>query len=309
VRRVVAGVGRTLITLGILTLLFVAYQLWGTGLYTSREQDTLRDELTALIRRTDPVQVPTTTSLPSASTTTTTGPTPLSTTTTTTLPIPAPPPGGDALAILRIPSIGLDTVVVEGIRRADLRKGPGHFPDSPLPGQEGNSAIAGHRVTYGAPFGDLDLVENGDEIIVRTVTGTYTYEVFDKQVVNPSDISVLDPPAPGSGDGILTLTTCNPKFSTAQRLVVQARLPDNETPLPSGRNGTPDLSESDLSGEGGSTMPTVYAGLIAALIGAMWWLGFHRHPRWTTWFLGAVPFAVSLAFFYFFLERVLPTNY
>ncbi len=306
-RRVVAAIGRTLITLGILTLLFVAYQLWGTGLYTSREQDRLRDDLSALIRTTDPIEVPTTTSTPRGSMTTTTpSPTSSPSTTTTTLPIPEPPPDSEALAVLRIPRLGLDTIVVEGVGRVDLRKGPGHYPETPLPGQAGNAAIAGHRVTYGAPFGDLDLLENGDEIIVRTVTGTYTYEVFDKQVVNPDDVEVL---VDTRFEAILTLTTCNPKFSTAQRLVVKAHLPEGETPLPGGRGGNPSFNEGDLSGKGGSTMPTLYSGLVAALLGALWWLGFHRHPRWTTWILGAIPFAVSLALFYFFLERILPANY
>ena len=76
-----------------------------------------------------------------------------------------------------IPAIGVDKIVVEGVSLADLKKGPGHYPETPLPGQEGNAAIAGHRTTYGAPFNRLDELEPGDEITVTTVQGEFTYEV------------------------------------------------------------------------------------------------------------------------------------
>jgi sortase A len=305
VRRVLAAIGRVFVTAGILILLFVAYQLWGTGLYTDREQDRLRDEFTSEVQQ-----------QPSSSTTTTSaGGTP-STTTPTTSPKPLAVPQGDAVAQLRIPKLGVDSIVVNGVSREDLRKGPGHYPDTPLPGQEGDSAIAGHRTTYGAPFGDLDQLAPGDAIIVRTVQGTFSYRMTKQLVVEPTDISVLEPvhedPADPSSPLVatLTLTTCNPKYSAAQRLVVQARLGGNQKAFPA-----PDLpsiqhlNEEGLSGEEGSKLPTLIAGIIAALIGALWWLMFHRHPRWTTWIIGAIPFAIALFVFYSFLERVLPANY
>jgi sortase A len=211
------------------------------------------------------------------------------------------------VAQIRIPHIGVDKIVVQGISREDLRKGPGHYPDTPLPGQKGNAAIAGHRTTYGAPFGDLDQVENGDRIFVRTVQGNFTYVVYDaRHVVSPTDVSVLDPDP--NRPGVLTLTTCTPKFSAAQRLVVRAALQEDPLPAPE-LPKHPKITEAGLSGEEGSKSPTLISGLIAALIGALWWLIFHRHPRWTTWFLGVVPFAVALFFFYSYLERVLPANY
>jgi len=107
----------------------------------------------------------------------------------------------------------------------------------------------------------------------------------------------------------VTLTTCNPKYSAAQRLVVKAALDGPEAlPDPLGLKGAK-LTDTGLSGDGGSRLPTFIAGLIAAFVGGLWWLAFHRHPRWTNWFAGAIPFAVALFFFYSYLERVLPANY
>lgn len=304
--RVLAGLGRFLVTTGILILLFVAYQLWGTGLYTDREQNRLRDEFVSELRDEDAPSNSTSTTGESASTTTT----------TTTPTAPPPPPAGEAIAQLRIPKIGLDTIVINGVTRSDLRKGPGHYPDTPLPGQRGNSAIAGHRTTYGSPFANLDQLATGDTIVVRTLEGIFEFRVTEQRVVNPSDVGVLEPTTEDPADpasplaATLTLTTCEPKYSAAQRLIIKAELKANEVPLPAPElRETPQLSEEGLSGEESSKLPTIISGAIAALIGALWWLFFHRHPRWTNWIVGAIPFAIALFFFYSFLERVLPANY
>jgi sortase A len=300
VRRVAAAFGRALTTIGVLILLFAAYQLWGTGIYTSHQQSNLRQQFASDLRKAPPATIPTTRPGPPSTATTTT---------TTTQPSPPPPPTGDALARIQIPKIGLDDIVVNGIGVDDLRKGPGHYPFSPLPGQKGNSAIAGHRTTYGAPFGNLDQLSTGDAVLLRTVQGSFTYRVYAHLVVDPSNVSVLDPDP--TRPAIVTLTTCNPKYSASQRLVVKAALDSPNPPLPPPR-GLPapsKLSEAGLSGDSGSLLPAAIAGLITAIVGALWWLGFHRHPRWTSWFLGAVPFLVVLFFFFYYLERVLPANY
>ena len=110
------------------------------------------------------------------------------------------------IARIGIPKIGVDQYVVEGVNVDDLRKGPGHYPTTQLPGHEGNSAIAGHRTTYGAPFGELDQLQPGDQIVLVTVQGKFKYKVTDQRVVDPSEISVLDPsarpgaPGPRPGD-------------------------------------------------------------------------------------------------------------
>jgi sortase A len=289
-RRIIGGVGRGLVTVGILILLFVAYQLWGTGLYEAREQDRLQSEFAKALakekaeaRRAADV-------------------------TTTTVPM-LPPPVGDAVGLIEIPKIGLLRAVVQGIGVPDLRKGPGHYPATPLPGQLGNAAIAGHRTTYGAPFNRLDELANGDEIIVRTLAGEFRYKVVRQLVVSPKEVYVLDP----TPNATLTLTTCNPKYSATTRLVVQAELDSSASPEPQVAPPQPVASRASLddalSGRGESKLPTYWWGLIAIVFGAMWWLIFHRYHRWTTWFMGAIPFAVVLFIFYYHLERLLPANY
>ena len=168
-RWVVGLIGKVFITLGLLMFAFVAYQLWGTGIQTAQAQNDLENQFQELLQNTTTV-APTTTT-----TTVTTPPSPDSTapqsTTTSTMPVaPAGPlTEGSPVAQLKIPSIGLDWTVVEGVGVPDLKKGPGHFRETPMPGQLGNAAIAGHRTTYGAPFFDLDKVQLGDLIEVGTL--------------------------------------------------------------------------------------------------------------------------------------------
>jgi sortase A len=126
---------------------------------------------------------------------------------------------GDSLTRIKIPAIGLDTVVVEGTTPSALRAGAGHYPQTPLPCDLGNVGIAGHRTTYGRPFGNLDQLKPGDTIELTTPIGGCVYQVSKAPfVVSPSDLSVIDP----TGERSLTLTTCNPKGSAAQRLIIRA---------------------------------------------------------------------------------------
>ena len=129
---------------------------------------------------------------------------------------------GDALTRIKIPALDVDTVVVEGTSPSALRAGAGHYPATPLPCETGNVAIAGHRTTYGRPFSNLDQLKNGDAIILETPIGTCTYEVTREPfVIAPTDFSVV---ANDPARQLLTLTTCHPKGSARQRLVVQATL-------------------------------------------------------------------------------------
>ena len=131
---------------------------------------------------------------------------------------------GDALTRIRIPRINVDVVVVEGTTASALRAGAGHYPNTPLPCESGNVAIAGHRTTYGKPFHNLDLMRPGDDIILETPIGSCTYKVSKMPFpVSPDDGSVVLPtPQPS-----LTLTTCHPKGSAKQRLIVRAVLQGN----------------------------------------------------------------------------------
>lgn len=134
-----------------------------------------------------------------------------------------PPSHGEPFAFLSIPKISLDEVVVyEGVDRDTLKNGPGHIESTPLPGQIGNTVISGHRTTHGRPFFDFDLLDIGDHVMVETNIGTHTYEIREIEVVLPTDVWVTDP-RPGSW---LTMTTCEPKFSARQRLVIFAEMVD-----------------------------------------------------------------------------------
>jgi sortase A len=153
---------------------------------------------------------------------------------------------GDSLTRIQIPSIDVDVVVVEGTGPDALRAGAGHYRSTPLPCENGNVAIAGHRTTYGRPFANLDLLEAGAQIILTTPIGSCTYTVntapqgrnaLDGKdtafVVDPTDVGVVA----NSSTAMLTLTTCHPKGSAAQRLVIQAALVPSAaaaTPAPSG---------------------------------------------------------------------------
>lgn len=229
---------------------------------------------------------------------------------------------GGALTRIALPSIDVETLVVEGTSAAALRAGAGHYPNTPLPGQVGNVAIAGHRTTYGAPFENLDQLADGDTITVETLAGTFDYRVTSVArpadeppwepvfVVNPSQTEVLeDTPTQAT----LTLTTCNPKYSARERLIVKAefdvRANQPQPQAPPTRADTTVGIDAGLSGDDASRLPTLLWGLVAAAVGALWWLVFHRYRRWTTWIAGAIPFVVALAIFYYFLERLLPANY
>jgi sortase A len=282
----VGGLGRALIAFGVLVLLFVAYQLWGTGLHEARAQHDLRRQFATV----------TTTTVPGAPTTSTTS--------------PPPTPTGAAVAVIRIPRIGVDKAVVEGVGVPDLKKGPGHYPGTPLPGQPGNAAVAGHRTTYGAPFYRLNELQPGDPILVTTRQGAFRYRVEGTKVVKPWQTEVLD----ASTDAELTLTTCNPRFSARERLVVVASLVSNPAPAPPPtvppRRPTTKVAfdEPSLSGDRSAAWPTVRWGALAALVALLVWFAGRRWRRWPAYLLGAPLFLVVLFVFYENVARLLPAN-
>jgi sortase A len=126
---------------------------------------------------------------------------------------------GDAIGRITIPSIGVSEFVVEGTDTANLRKGPGHYPSTPLPGERGTSAIAGHRTTYGAPFRRLDDLRRGQPIAVDLPYGRFVYRVERIRIVDDQDLSVLR----RVGYDRLVLTACHPLYSAAERVVAFAR--------------------------------------------------------------------------------------
>ena len=232
-RWVVGGIGKTLITLGLLMFAFVGYQLWGTGIETARAQNSLEDQFNQMMQSTTSIATTTTTSTTTTLVTTDTTLLPPETTvatvaTTSTVPVApdSPPiPNGDVVARMRIAKIDLDIYVVEGVGTKDLAKGPGHFRETPMPGQLGNAAIAGHRTTHGAPFGDLDELQPGDLITVEMANGAglFTYSVTGTIIVSPSEYAAVIPTVDPT-IATLTLATCHPKWTSRQRMIVQAIL-------------------------------------------------------------------------------------
>jgi sortase A len=148
---------------------------------------------------------------------------------------------GDAIARLKIPRLGADIVVVKGSDPGDLRKGPGTFDGTPLPGVGGTTAIAGHRTTYLAPFRHLDDLHPNDRITVEMPYATFTYRVQRTRIVSPDAIKVLR----DVGYDRLVLSACHPLFSAAQRIVVVSRL-TSVTPL-----GAAVPGQGSESGRGG----------------------------------------------------------
>jgi sortase A len=133
---------------------------------------------------------------------------------------------GDAIAEIMIPSIGLNKYVVEGTDVDSLRKGPGHYPETPLPGEPGTSAIAGHRTTYGAPFRKIDQLKPQQVITIDMPDGRFVYRVEQTKIVDEQDLSVLDP----VGHQRLMLSACHPLYSAAERIIAFARLTKREPP-------------------------------------------------------------------------------
>jgi LPXTG-site transpeptidase (sortase) family protein len=129
---------------------------------------------------------------------------------------------GETIGRIRIPKAGVDWPLIEGVQKEQLDISPGHMPRTAMPGQFGNAVIAGHRSTFGAPFSNLDLLEPGDEIQVDTGIGTHTYAVVSTEIVLPTGMWTVQ----HRDGGWLTLVTCHPKGSNAQRMIVFARLVD-----------------------------------------------------------------------------------
>jgi sortase A len=211
-RTAALGLGELLVTAGMVLLLFVAYELFVTDLLTAQRQDDLSTELREQWESE-----------------------------------PAPERGsitqveiGDAFGVLRIPRLGEDytRVILEGTDEEQLSQGPGHYVDSAMPGEEGNLALAGHRVGKGSPFLELDAMQPGDPIVVETADSWFVYRVLGdadpsgipgRHIVSPTAVEVVSPTpnaavtAAPSG-AYLTLTTCHPRYSARQRLIVHARL-------------------------------------------------------------------------------------
>lgn len=143
-------------------------------------------------------------------------------------PTAAPVENGEALAYMEIPRFGDNWlwVTLEGVDMDTLADGPGHYPNTELPGEEGNSVWAAHRATHGDPFLDFDLLVPGDRVMLAQSGARWTYEVtMEPEIIEPHEKWVLKDFAPGEW---LTLTTCWPKYGSEKRMYVRAKLVDVE---------------------------------------------------------------------------------
>jgi sortase (surface protein transpeptidase) len=220
-RTVARGLGELLVTGGVVLLLFVVYELWVTDLLNQHTQTTLTQQLQQEWKSAP--------QLPPAST------------------AHGAVAVGKAFAILHIPRLGADyqRVVVEGTGQDQLTQGPGHYVGTAFPGEQGNLALAGHRVGKGSPFLELDKLRPGDPIVVETAQSWFVYRVLGdprtgnfgtdpsgipgQQIVPPTDLAVISPRPNAAADAApsgayLTLTTCHPRYSAHQRLIIHAKL-------------------------------------------------------------------------------------
>ncbi|HEX3004393.1 MAG TPA: class E sortase [Angustibacter sp.] len=229
-RAAARGLGELMVTLGVVLLLFLAWQLWWTDLTASRVQNQLTHELQSSWQP------------PHPGATTTAGPTAAPTT-----PVEDPPLSlrdGQAFALIHIPRFGKGYVrpVLQGVELPVLDRGVGHYPDSADPGAVGNFAVAGHRVTYAKPFNLIAELQPGDPIVVETRTAWFVYRVQRHVIVTPDRVDVIAPvpenPKAEPTERMMTMTACHPMFSARERYVVFSRL---ETRIPKTAGVVPDV--------------------------------------------------------------------
>jgi sortase A len=242
VRLVARGIGQTLITAGLVILLFVVYEVWVTNIFAGQEQAKVHQQFQAQLD--EPVTVGSS-------------------------QLPLPPgeqstlPAGQGIANIYIPRFGKDFVftIVQGVDDADLEKGPGHYDNTAMPGQPGNFSVAGHRVGKGEPFLNLDQLQPGDPVVIQVQGFWYVYHVLGqgndlsakdangvpgREIVPPTNVGVIAPtpdkPGTGPSGNYMTMTTCHPKYSASQRMIVHAVLAETKnaqgSALPTELGGT-----------------------------------------------------------------------
>lgn len=291
-------VGRVILVAGVLVLLFIPYLLWGTGLITARAQDQLRQQFAASEK-----QHHADASLRSL---------PHGAGRPAIAPAVAAPAAGQPVGIISIPKIALEMVVVEGTDAEQLRSGPGHYPGTPLPGEQGNVAIAGHRTTYLHPFYNLNELVPGDDVDIVTVQGLFVYQVTSSQAVAPTDVAVVAPtPTP-----MLTLTTCNPRYSASQRLVVQAKLVKDVLSGATTASTDPQRTGTEALAGGavvhGNWLWAIVWGLVVAAVAtAVWALALRSggRRRWAVAVGGTVVWLIVVYLFFGALAPLLPASY
>lgn len=215
---------RFALTVGVVTLIVIVMSV---AFFNNDDNAVTAPSTTTTVAATTTTSTPTTTTSTTSTTTTTTTTSTTTTTTTTTLPTPVPPPSDTKaaepvieLGTISIPAIDVEMGLHEGIRLTTLDLGPGHWPGTAMPGAQGNVVIAGHRVSKHQVFLRINELVIGDEIIYETDAGRFIYSVTDMQVIEPTDLWIIDQTTAYT----TTLFACHPPGSTAQRYAVFATL-------------------------------------------------------------------------------------
>jgi sortase A len=215
-RTLLRTVGELLVTAGMVVLLFCVYQLVWTNYEAHRNQDRVSDAIRDEWKRPSGVEGPDGTIRLSRS------------------------DFGKGFAFLHIPRLGrrYSVPVVQGVSLPDLARGVGHYPSTAVPGAVGNFAVAGHRATNGEPFAHLDAVKVGDPLVVETRAQWFVYVVDRIKIVSPNDVGVIEPvpnhPERQPTRRLITLTTCNPRWGSTERLIIFGHL-DDQQPTADGR--------------------------------------------------------------------------
>ena len=214
--------------------------------------------------------------------------------------VPAP---GQAIGLLSIERLGVETAIIEGTTPDELERGVGHVRTTVLPGQIGNAALAGRRTTYGGPFGDLNELQQGDAIVVTTGQGRFVYTVARIGLVQPGQLDVLG----STDDPRLTLVTADPAYAPSGRLVVVAALQGTPLPAAAARPTTLEADELGTRGEPAALGPTLlWFELFLTTLVVVWLLRRRGFPGRVLWLLG-LPIVVTLLWLSFEnADRLLP---
>jgi sortase A len=203
VRHVTRTAGEIFLTFGVIGLLFIGYLIWGTALRADSAQRQLSSDLNQEWQQAQ----------------------------TNGQAIKAGPEQfdvatGQPFAYITIPAFGPHWrfTLIQGTALAQLDLSPGHVPGTQWPGQPGNFAVAGHRVTAGNPFWSLPSLRAGDLVYIQTQDNNYTYRVTSEKTVLPTDLGVLDPvpghPGVRPTQRLITLITCDPAWTGTHRIIV-----------------------------------------------------------------------------------------
>jgi sortase A len=233
--------GLALFGMGVVLALFLLYEFAFTGLREGRSQRAMLPEFTSRLA-------------------------------TGTFDDPAAPVPSGPIALLEIPSIGTHQIVVQGSSPSDLKRGPGHMPGTPLPGEFGNSVILGHNRLYGGPFGDIHSLHEGDTIVAVTGQGRFQYDVQKVVTVAPGDKDVIGPAL----DSLLTLVTSKSPTSS-DRVAVVAKLHGDPVAVPQRPQA---FAGSDQRGTSGDASGLLLAIIWSALLAATVAVAVRLHAVW-----------------------------